>query len=59
MLALRNAAAAAFVLAVAVNVSAAELKSGIPVGGRIGTYSTTKVCGVKDGVPDGKSLCYT
>ena len=38
---------------------AADVKSGIPVGGRIGTYSTTKCAGAKDGVKEGKSLCYT
>lgn len=59
MTALRNVAAVAMMLTVAAQINAAELKSGIPVGGRIGSYSTTKVCGVADGVKDGKSLCYT
>lgn len=40
-------------------VHADEVKSGVPVGGRISSYSTTKVCGVKDGVKVGQSLCYT
>jgi hypothetical protein len=38
---------------------AAEVKSGIPVGGRIPAYQATKVGGGKDGVELGQSLCYT
>lgn len=39
--------------------SAGEVKSGIPVGGVIGAYSTTKCAGIEDGVKPGASLCYT
>ena len=39
--------------------NAADVESGVEVGGRIGTYSTTKAGGVDDGVKVGKSLCYT
>jgi len=38
---------------------AAELKSGIPVGGKITAYKGTKCGGGDDGVELGKSLCYT
>lgn len=38
---------------------AADVESGVPVGGSIGTYSTTKCAGVEDGVKVGASLCYT
>ncbi|GIW92759.1 MAG: hypothetical protein KatS3mg110_0800 [Pirellulaceae bacterium] len=52
-----SAALAAMVLADV--VSAGEVKSGIPVGGSVGAYSTTKCGGAEDGVPVGASLCYT
>jgi hypothetical protein len=38
---------------------AGEVQSGIPVGGSIGTYSTTKCGGAEDGVAVGANLCYT
>lgn len=38
---------------------AADVESGVQVGGSIGTYSTTKCGGVEDGVREGASLCYT
>ena len=40
-------------------LSAGELKSGIPVGGRMPKYKATKLGGGYDGVELGKSLCYT
>ena len=40
-------------------VQAGEIKSGVQVGGRVGTYSTTKCAGAEDGVKVGASLCYT
>ena len=39
--------------------SAAELESGIPVGGRIKAYRQTKVCGNDKIGKDGESFCYT
>ena len=54
-----GACSALVVFASATAAFAADLESGIEVGGKIKTYSTTKVCGVEDGVEDGKSLCYT
>ncbi len=51
--------AVALVVAVAAGSHAADLKSGVPVGGSIGTYSTTKCGGIEDGVKVGNSLCYT
>lgn len=44
---------------IAIVASAGELKSGIEVGGTVGTYSATKQGGAEDGVPLGASLCYT
>jgi len=38
---------------------AGEVQSGIPVGGSIGAYSTTKCGGAEDGVAVGANLCYT
>jgi hypothetical protein len=52
-------AVAAAMLVAATTAYAADIKSGVPVGGSIGTYSTTKCGGVEDGVKDGASLCYT
>ena len=37
----------------------AELKSGVPVGGKITPYKGTKCGGADDGVELGKPLCYT
>jgi hypothetical protein len=51
--------AAALLLTMAAASAAAELISGIEVGGKIGPYSTTKCGGIDDGVEVGKSLCYT
>ena len=51
--------AAVLVLAAASAVRAGELKSGIPVGGRMPKYKATKCGGGDDGVELGKSLCYT
>jgi hypothetical protein len=53
------AAAVAFVGAAATVISAADLSSGIPVGDRVGTYSSTKCAGIDDGIAVGKSLCFT
>ncbi len=39
--------------------SAADLKSGVAVGGSIGTYKATKCGGIDDGIKVGASLCYT
>ncbi len=47
------------VLASASAVRAGELKSGIPVGGKMQKYKATKRGGGNDGVELGKSLCYT
>lgn len=47
------------VLASAIAVQAAELKSGPQVGDSIGSYTTTKCNAVEDGVKEGQSLCYT
>lgn len=35
------------------------VESGIPVGEKVGAYSTTKIAGCEDGVKTGQSLCYT
>jgi hypothetical protein len=51
--------AAVLVLAGATALHAAELKSGIPVGGKMGKYEATKCGGGEDGVEVGDSLCYT
>ncbi len=57
---LRSILGAFAVMVVAATASHADdLSSGIPVGKRVGTYSTTKCAGVDDGVKEGKSLCYT
>ena len=53
------AVAAALVGAAATAISAAELSSGIPVGEKVGTYSSTKCAGIDDGIAVGKSLCFT
>jgi len=53
------AGAALMVIASAAAVHAADIESGIEVGGRIGPYSTTKCAGAEDGVKVGQSLCYT
>lgn len=51
--------AVAALLAAATAATAAELSSGVEVGGKIGAYSCTKTGGAEDGVEVGKSLCYT
>jgi len=51
--------AVVLVLAAASAVPGGELKSGIPVGGRMQKYKATKCGGGDDGVELGKSLCYT
>ena len=56
---LTGACAALAILASATVAFAADLESGVEVGGSIGTYSTTKCAGVEDGVAVGKSLFYT
>lgn len=38
---------------------AGEVKSGIPVGGTVGTYQTVKCGGANDGVRVNQQLCYT
>ena len=38
---------------------AADVESGIEVGGVIEPYTTVKCGGIEDGVPVGDSLCYT
>lgn len=53
------AAAAVTVSTVASVALAAEVQSGIKVGGSIPTYSTTKYAGIDDGVTVGDTLCYT
>jgi hypothetical protein len=53
------AAAVAIVGAVATVVSAGELTSGIAVGEKVSTYSSTKCGGIDDGIDVGKSLCFT
>jgi hypothetical protein len=50
---------AVMVLAAASAVGAEELKSGIPVDGRMPKYKSTKCGGGDDGVDLGQSLCYT
>ena len=40
-------------------VQAADLQSGPQVGASIGAYSTKKCNAAADGVPEGKTLCYT
>ena len=55
----RMGAAVAALTLMSAGLQAAEVESGVPVGGRIGTYSTTKCGGIVDGVAVGKSLCYT
>ena len=52
------AAATALIVGVS-SMDAAELSSGVQVGGRIKAYKTTKCGGAEDGVKVGKSLCYT
>ena len=39
--------------------TAADIESGVAVGGKIGSYKCVKTAGVADGVKNGKSLCYT
>ncbi len=39
--------------------SAAELESGLPVGGQIIPYRQTKICGNDNIGKDGESFCYT
>jgi len=51
--------AAALIVMGVVAARAAELKSGIPVDGRVSAYKATKFGGGDDGVESGKSLCYT
>lgn len=51
--------AAALVVAGGVALHAADIESGVEVGGKISAYRTTKCGGVEDGVKRGKSLCYT
>jgi hypothetical protein len=51
--------AAILLLAGASALCAAELQSGIPVGGRMAKYDATKLGGGDDGVELGASLCYT
>ncbi len=53
------ASAALVGLLLADRAGAGEIQSGIPVGGAIGAYSTTKCAGAEDGVAVGTSLCYT
>jgi len=53
-----NLGIAAAVLALAAPTCAAELESGVPVGGSIGAFNVTKCGGAEDGVEIGKSLCY-
>ncbi len=55
----RVCGAATLMLAMATASNAADLTSGIEVGGNIGAYSATKCGGIDDGVAGGKSLCYT
>jgi len=51
--------AAVLVLTGASALYAAELTSGIPVGGSMPKYAATKCGGGDDGVKLGTSLCYT
>jgi hypothetical protein len=51
--------AAALLLASSGVVAAAELKSGIPVGGSMPKYQAVKCGGGDDGIAAGKPLCYT
>jgi hypothetical protein len=51
--------AVALTLASAAGIAAADLSSGIAVGGQIGAYSTVKCGGIDDGVELDKALCYT
>ena len=51
--------AATLIWAASAACSAADVSSGIEVGGKIGSYSATKCGGIVDGVEAGKSLCYT
>ena len=51
--------AAVLVLSGASALYAAELKSGIPLGGSMPKYNATKCGGGDDGVKLGASLCYT
>ncbi len=56
----RYAFAAAFVAALCVSAAqAADLESGVQVGGKVTSYLTTKCGGADDGVAVGQSLCYT
>jgi len=53
-------AVAAVLVVGASSIDAAELSSGVQVGGRIGPYSTVKCGGVEDGIKvGGKTFCYT
>jgi len=56
---MRVAALAMAAALCAANTLAGDVQSGVPVGGSIGTYSTTKCGGAEDGVKEGASLCYT
>lgn len=55
----RIVVSAALVLATAGTSYAAQLKSGIPVDGKVPKYKATKLGGGDDGVELGKPLCYT
>ncbi len=59
MKALSAVSASLALLVTVASISAAELESGIQVGGQIGAYSGTKCAGIDDGVEVGQSLCYT
>ena len=56
---MRTCAALALPLLLVAAASAAEIESGVPVGGSITTYSCTKLGGIEDGVKVNQSLCYT
>lgn len=53
------AAAMAIVSAATTVIAAGELTSGIAVGEKVTTYSSTKCGGIDDGIAVGKSLCFT
>ena len=56
----RYAFAAALVAALCVSAAqAADLESGVQVGGKVTSYKATKCGGADDGVAVGANLCYT
>ncbi|MGF1582617.1 MAG: hypothetical protein ACFCD0_25110 [Gemmataceae bacterium] len=63
MKAVRTIGGVALLLAIAPTIQAEQIKSGVPVGKGVSSYSTTKIAGcagaTDDRVKIGANLCYT